>query len=170
MMCLGMFVFSLSTAAYQELQRKTSWKYASNARMGTRDAKQATGLGDDTITLSGWIAPELTGSALSLDALRVMGNMQKSWLLVEGTGRVYGTFIIMDLNEGKTHLKSNGEARRIEFSITLERTDEGALSLLDDLGNIGGFSDLADRAGLTELGQMASDLGNKVGDLVGKIL
>jgi len=74
MMILGMFVFSLPTLAYQELQRKTQWKYASNGRIGRRDAKQFTGPGDDTITLSGWVAPELTGSLYSFDALRLMAD------------------------------------------------------------------------------------------------
>jgi len=34
MMALGMFVFSLRTAAYQELQRQTDWRHASNNRIG----------------------------------------------------------------------------------------------------------------------------------------
>lgn len=170
MMCLGLFVFSLQTAAYQELQRKTSWKHATNSRVGTRDATQFTGVGEDTITLSGWIAPELTGTAFSCDALRLMADTGKSWVLVQGTGRIYGTFVITDMTEGRTIFKKNGEAQRIEFSITLLRTDEGMLSMLQGLGDIAGFSNLADMSGLTRLGQLAGDIGNKVGGLVGKIL
>ena len=40
MMILGMFVFSLPTLAYHELQRQTEWKHASTARVGLRDAHQ----------------------------------------------------------------------------------------------------------------------------------
>ena len=70
MLSLGMFVFSLSTLAYQELQRQTNWRHASNSRVGAPPALQFVGRGDDTITLPGIILPELAGSVLSLDALR----------------------------------------------------------------------------------------------------
>lgn len=98
MMVLGMFVFSLPTLAYQELQRQTQWKFASNARVGRRDALQYTGKGDDSITLTGWIAPELTGTAFSLDALRLMADTGKSWFLIQGTGRIYGSFVIESMD------------------------------------------------------------------------
>ncbi len=35
MMALGLFVFSLRTAAYQELQRVTNWRHPSNSRIGS---------------------------------------------------------------------------------------------------------------------------------------
>ena len=59
MMALGMFVFSLPTLAYQDLQRQTSWRHPSSSRVGSRPARQFTGAGDDTITLSGLLLPEL---------------------------------------------------------------------------------------------------------------
>src|SRR5580765_2249010 len=98
-MCLGLFVFGLDTAAYQEFERQTTWKYGKNARVGQRDVYQYAGDGDDHISLTGWIAPELTGTALSLDALREMGSTGKSWILIRGTGRIYGTFVITGVNE-----------------------------------------------------------------------
>lgn len=58
MMALGMFVFSLSTAAYQELQRQTEWRHVSNTRIGAAPARQFVGRGDDSITLPGVILPE----------------------------------------------------------------------------------------------------------------
>lgn len=133
MMVLGMFVFSLPTLAYQELQRQTEWKHPATARVGTRDAHQFTGKGDDTITLSGWIAPELTGSIYSLDALRLMADTGMSWILIQGTGRIYGSFVITGMSEGKTLLAKNGDPQRIEFTISLKRTDEDVLSMLGDL-------------------------------------
>lgn len=84
MLSLGMFVFSLSTLAYQELQRQTNWRHASNSRVGAPPALQFVGRGDDTIALPGIILPELAGSVLSLDALRLMANTGKAWPMVEG--------------------------------------------------------------------------------------
>ena len=138
MMCaLGMFVFSLSTAAYQELQRQTDWRHASNNRVGVAPARQFVGRGDDSITLPGIIFPELAGSALSLDALRLMANTGKAWPMVEGSGRIYGLWVIESLSETKTIFFSNGTPRRIEFTLSLKRTDDDRIDLLGAATNIG---------------------------------
>ncbi|WP_214508929.1 phage tail protein [Pseudomonas brassicacearum] len=130
MLALGMFVFSLSTAAYQELQRQTEWRHASNSRVGAAPARQFVGRGDDTITLPGVILPELAGSALSLDALRLMANTGKAWPMVEGSGRIYGLWIIDGLSETKTLFFSDGTPRRIEFTVNLKRIDDDRIDLL----------------------------------------
>lgn len=130
MLALGMFVFSLSTAAYQELQRQTEWRHASNSRIGAAPARQFTGRGDDSITLPGVILPELAGSALSLDVLRQMANTGKAWPVVEGSGRIYGLWIIESLSETKTIFFRDGTPRRIEFTITLKRIDDDRIDLI----------------------------------------
>lgn len=138
MMCaLGMFVFSLSTAAYQELQRQTDWRHASNNRVGAAPARQFVGRGDDSITLPGIIFPELAGSTLSLDALRLMANTGKAWPMVEGSGRIYGLWVIESLSETKTIFFSNGTPRRIEFTLILKRTDDDRIDLIGAATNIG---------------------------------
>lgn len=130
MLSLGMFVFSLSTLAYQELQRQTNWRHASNSRVGAAPALQFVGRGDDTITLPGILLPELAGSILSLDALRLMANTGKAWPMVEGTGRIYGLWVIESLSETKTLFFRDGTPRRIEFTLTLKRTDDDRIDLL----------------------------------------
>lgn len=130
MLALGMFVFSLSTAAYQELQRQTNWRHASNSRVGAPPALQFVGRGEDTITLPGIILPELAGSVLSLDALRLMANTGKAWPMVEGTGRIYGLWVIDTLSETKTLFFRDGTPRRIEFTLALKRTDDDRIDLL----------------------------------------
>ena len=138
MMILGMFVFGLSTIAYQELQRQTDWKHPGNAVVGARDVSQFTGKGDDIITLNGWVAPELTGSLYSFDALRLMADTGKAWILIQGTGRILGNFVITSMREGKTWFASNGEPARVEFSITLKRVDitNNVASMLGDVNSL----------------------------------
>lgn len=133
MMSLGMFVFSLSTLAYQELQRQTDWRHPTTSRVGTNPARQFVGKGEDTITMPGILLPELAGSAMSLDALRTMADTGKAWPLVEGTGRILGVWVIESISETRTLFFRDGAARRIEFSITLKRIDDGRV---DMLGNI----------------------------------
>lgn len=147
-----------------------TWKYGKNARVGRRAAYQYVGEGDDNINLKGWIAPELTGTALSLDALREMASTGKSWILIRGTGRIYGTFVITGINETQSYIDKDGDAEKIEFTITLERTDEGVTSLVEQLGNITSISQLADMAGLGAVADRAKGVLDTVTNVAGKLL
>jgi hypothetical protein len=138
MMALGMFVFSLETLAYQEFQRQTEWRHGSTSRIGTNPARQYLGRGDDSITLPGVLLPALAGSQLSLDALRTMADTGKAWPLVEGTGKIYGTWVIESLSETRTLFFRDGQARRIEFTLSLKRIDDGRVDLLGSAIAAGG--------------------------------
>lgn len=133
MMAFGLFIFSLQTLAYQELQRQTKWRFAENPVLGVRPRQQFIGLGSDDITLRGELRPEVTGKPISLDYLRSMGDTGKAWPLLDGAGRVYGLFIITDLNETKSVFLANGQAKKIDFDISLKRVDDNRVDLLGDL-------------------------------------
>lgn len=137
MMILGMFVFTLKTAPYQDLQRKTDWRHPSQPRVGQRPAYQFLGPGDDTITLSGTLYPEITGGRLSLDLLRAMAEDGKAWPLIEGSGRLYGFWAITGVTETSTEFFRDGVPKKIEFSLALTRVDERRLDLLGSLTNAG---------------------------------
>lgn len=124
MMALGLFVFGLRTVPYQQLQRQSTWRHPSVSRVGARPARQFIGPGDDTITLSGILYPEVTGGKISLEAIKAMAAMGKSWPLIEGTGLFYGLFVIEEVAETHTHFFPDGAPRKIEFSLKLARTDD----------------------------------------------
>lgn len=126
MMTWGTFVFSLSTAAYSELQRQMTWRHASSDRVGARAARQYVGPGDDTISLQGTIAGELATDLQVLDKLRELADQGKPQALVEGTGRVYGAYLLTSLSETRRELFSDGTPRLIDFQMQLERDDDGA--------------------------------------------
>ncbi|WP_435605880.1 phage tail protein [Pseudomonas knackmussii] len=134
MMALGMFVFSLSTAAYQELQQQTEWRHPTTSRIGAQPARQFLGRGEDSITLPGVLLPELAGTLLSLDALRAMANTGKAWPLVEGNGRIRGLWVIERMSETRTLFFSDGTPRRIEFSLELSRTASARRRRASSLG------------------------------------
>lgn len=123
MMALGLYVFSLHTVPYQQLQRATNWRHPSTSRVGRRPARQFVGQGDDTITLSGVLYPEITGGKISLAALQAMADDGKAWPLIEGTGVMYGLFVIEEISQTHTFFFPDGAARKIEFSLKLTRTD-----------------------------------------------
>ncbi|MCU1064322.1 phage tail protein [Stenotrophomonas maltophilia] len=126
MMSYGTFVFSLPTAAYEQLQRQMSWRHASSERLHARPARQYVGLGEDTISLQGVIAGELAANLDVLDELRALADEGKPQALVEGTGRVYGAYLLVSLNETRKELFADGTPRLIEFQMQLERDDDGA--------------------------------------------
>lgn len=126
LMTLGLFVFGLDTLAFDTLRRQTAWRHPSNSRVGARPARQYIGPGDDTITLSGVLAPEFKGTARSLDDLRKMADSGKAWALVSGAGDVFGAWVIENMSETGTYFIAQGRPRRIEFELQLARADDSA--------------------------------------------
>lgn len=124
MMSLGQFAFGLSTLPFETLRRQSDWRHPTNSRVGVRPASQYLGPGNDTITLSGVLAPEFKGSTRTLVQLREMANSGKVWALVAGTGEVFGAWSIENLTETRTVLMDNGAARRIEFELQLKAQDD----------------------------------------------
>lgn len=137
MMVLGLFVFSLSTASYQELSRSTSWRHPSNSKVGDSPAYQFIGKGEDTITLKGEIYHELTGNRIMLDVIRSMADTGKAYILIEGTGKIYGLVIIDNFEETRSYFFKDGAARKTEFTITLKIQKKLAPSKLGILSSIG---------------------------------
>lgn len=124
MMTLGMFVFEVKSLPYQQLQRSTQWRHTSQSRVGQRPAYQYVGPGEDTITLSGTLLPELTGGRMTLDDVRIMADEGKAWPLIEGSGRVYGFWSVRTVSETSSVFFQDGVPRKIDFTIDLIRVDE----------------------------------------------
>ena len=137
LMALGMFVFQTRSVPYQQLQRATQWRHASQSRVGDRPAYQFVGPGADTITLSGTLLPEFTGGRLDLDEIRDMADEGKAWPLVEGTGRQYGLWVITGVNETSSTFFRDGAAQKIEFTITLEHVDDQSTDMIGNLTTYG---------------------------------
>ena len=128
-MSLGLFPFSLPTLLYSQLQRRTDWRHARTGRVGTRDATQFVGPGEDTIALEGTAVAELQDGIASLDQLREMAASGEAWPLVDGAGRVYGTYVITGLDERHRTFSRNGQPLVIDFGIDLLAVDDPARGL-----------------------------------------
>lgn len=139
MLALGMFVFSLHTLAYQEMQRQTEWRHAASNRIGAQPARQYLGRGEDSVTLPGLLLPELAGTPTALDVLRRMADTGKAWPMVEGSGRLLGLWVIESLGDNRAVFFQDGAARRIDFTLSLKRIDDGRIDLLGS-GIAGGMN------------------------------
>lgn len=137
MAALGMFVFKLDTAPFQKLQRTTNWRWATNSRIGKRPSYQSLGPGEDAITLSGVLLPEITGGRTSLDALRTMADSGMAWTLIDGEGYIYGLWVIESVTEDRSEFFKDGAARKIEFSLAIKRADDSNIDKLGSLTRIG---------------------------------
>lgn len=124
MLSYGTFVFSLSTLAYEQLQRQMAWRHASSARIGAAPARQFLGRDEETIELQGTIAAELGADLQSLDVLRELADEGRPQALVEGTGLVYGGYVIVGINETRKELFNDGTPRLIDFQLSLARHED----------------------------------------------
>jgi phage protein U len=66
----------------------------------------------------------VAGDPVSLDELRAMADTGESWVLIDGTGKLMGRFVIESIDETRTVFFADGAARQIEFSLTLARVDD----------------------------------------------
>jgi len=124
LMALGMFIFDLPTLAHDELQRRASWRHARSPRVGARDATQFVGPGEETVSLSGAVYAEITDGRVSIDDLRDMAASGEAWPLLDGTGTVFGDYVIEAIDERHAYLMTDGRAQRIDFAIDLLRVDD----------------------------------------------
>lgn len=125
LMALGLFVFALPSLTPADLARRSDWRHARSPRIGTTDAHQYTGPGEDTISLTGTAMAELQAGEASLDQLRDMAATGDGWTLIDGTGRVYGAWVITGIQEKRSAFFGDGKARRIDFTIDLLAVDAG---------------------------------------------
>lgn len=133
LMSLGMFAFSLQTAPFETLKRSTAQRWESKNRIGKAPAYQHVGQGEDTITVDGTLAPELTGGPETLDKLREMAATGKAWVLTAGTGEVMDTWFIDRVEETSSHIRRDGKPRKVAFSLTLKRYWDDDPSVLGKL-------------------------------------
>lgn len=125
LMSLGQFIFKTSTLAFQEIQRQRAWNYADNSVVFGRPKKQFTGAGEDSVTLPGLIYEEYGfGTRFALDELASMADTGQGYVLMDGSGYLYGVFVIDSIDETKSILMDNGVPRKIDYTFKLSRTDD----------------------------------------------
>ncbi|MFC3393633.1 phage tail protein [Brenneria rubrifaciens] len=161
MMVFGMFVFALKTVPYQQLQQSQQWRHVKNDRINRSASWQYIGSGESQITLSGVLYPEITGGNLSLSALTTMGYMGRPWPLIEGSGKIYGMYVLTGLQRTGAEFDRYGNAKKIEFSISLQRVDEDYRERLQSQS----FSDM-----LTNIRSSATEAYNAVNASAGGLL
>ena len=133
MMIYGLLPFMRQTLPYTQLMHDSSWSWANNSRVGTRPAAQFTGKGNDKITLSGELRPELTGGPVKALAFQLLADEGRAWPLIGGDGTIYGMYVIESFKTTHSDFYADGSARVIAFTLDLLRVDESLVSMFGDL-------------------------------------
>lgn len=121
MMQLGSFQFSILTAAYQELTRRTTYRWAQQDLYGRLPGLQHTGPGEETMTLPGVIYPEYRGGIGQLNRMRSLAGRGTPLLMVSGLGQIMGRWVIEAVEEKQTVFAAFGMPRKQEFTLQLKR-------------------------------------------------
>ncbi|WP_062785020.1 phage tail protein [Novosphingobium capsulatum] len=118
---LGLFVFDSQTMLPDRIERDRAFRHARDDRFLAPAASQFVGVGDDKVTLTGTLVPELAGSASAIETLAEMASEGEAWPLMDGTGTILGTYTIDRLANGGSNLIDTGQARKIDFILELTR-------------------------------------------------
>ena len=119
---LGGFTFSLDTAAFQELQRASTYRWQAKDRIGRKPAQQNTGAGSDTISLSGTIYPHYRGGLGQIEQLRSQAAIGQPLPLIyafETVGQSCGLWCVTSIEETRRVFFVDGTPRRIDFRLSL---------------------------------------------------
>lgn len=123
MLKLGSFQFSIGTAAYQELSRKATYNWASQDRFGRMPNLQFVGKGEETISLAGVIYPDYRGGFAQLDRMREIAGQGLPQLLIDGSGKLLGRWVILSVDEKQSTFAAAGMPRKQEFTLELKKRE-----------------------------------------------
>lgn len=133
MMQLGTFQFSIATAAYQDLRRRTEYRWPSQDLYDKLPALQYTGPGQDTITLTGVIYTEFVGTPYMLAKMRALASRGLPLPLTSGAGSPMGRWVIESVDEGQSVFMGAGVPRKQEFTLQLKLFDRDQAEQTDIL-------------------------------------
>ena len=125
---LGQFVFSVDTLTFNELQRSRSWSFASNDIAQGRPQCQFTGTGEETISIPFLIYQDHGfGNRQSVDDLAEMADTGAGYVLIDGSGYIYGVFAIDSIDDNRSFLTINGVPRKVDGTLKLTRVDDNRI-------------------------------------------
>lgn len=133
MMIYGLLPFMRQTLPYSEMQQSVDYRWPTNSRIGQRASAQFLGVGDEKITLTGELRPEVTGGAISLLSFKLVADEGRAWPLIGGNGTIYGMYVMEKFSSSHSEFLSNGSALKITFTLNLRRVDESLTSMFGDL-------------------------------------
>ncbi|MEZ2600753.1 phage tail protein [Kluyvera intermedia] len=133
----GDFIFQLSTLAYSKLTLSDSWNWVSQSRIGKPDLLQYTGKKRPTLKFDSelyvaMINPSLLTMALTkyglindvsddpVEQLRLQADSKTPLMLVAGTGKVMGFWVMSELSQVMDEFRPNSQPKHQNINFTLQ--------------------------------------------------
>ena len=124
MLALGPFRFEMGHATYQSLAMSQSWRWPEQARIGREPALQFTGRDPVEIRLQGVLFPGFDAGLAQVEEMRALADLGKPLQLVDGLGRVWGAWVIVEVGDTRSVLMDDGQPRRVGFDMKLKAYGE----------------------------------------------
>ncbi len=124
MLALGPFRFEMGQATYQSLAMSQSWRWPEQARIGREPALQFTGREPAEIRLQGVLFPGFDAGLSQVEEMRELADRGEALQLVDGLGRVWGAWVIVEVGDTRSVLMDDGQPRRVGFEVKLKAYGE----------------------------------------------
>lgn len=124
MLALGPFRFEMGQATYQSLAMSQSWRWPEQARIGREPALQFTGREPAEIRLQGVLFPGFDAGLAQVEEMRELADRGEPLQLVDGLGRVWGAWVIVEVGDTRSVLMDDGQPRRVGFEVKLKAYGE----------------------------------------------
>jgi phage protein U len=124
MLALGPFRFEMGHATYQSMAMSQSWRWPEQARIGREPALQFTGREPAEIRLQGVLFPGFDAGIKQVEEMRELADMGEPLQLVDGLGRVWGSWVIVEVGDTRSVLMDDGQPRRVGFEVKLKAYGE----------------------------------------------
>ena len=125
LMSLGGIVFEVAPINLHEIETIVGGDFAAKDVVGAARPREFMGEADTTITLSGKMFPQKFGGLSGFTALQFMAQAGIPQMVVQGSGAVWGFYIIDKVTRKDTYLDAGGVGRMIEFEVNLIRSPVG---------------------------------------------
>ena len=102
--------------------------------IGREPALQYTGPDTQSITIEGVIYPHFKGGLRQVEMMRLKAGIGAPLMMVDGLGWVWKRWVIMRVEERKSHFLRDGAPRKIEFSLTLQSYGPDGGGILSAIG------------------------------------
>ena len=135
LLALGDFIFELKTAAFETMKQTSEYRWASTDVIGNPPVLQALGKGADKVDLDGILFPDFAKQNV-LGELKILAEEQNPTLMVDGNGEIHGLWIVKQIAETMSFFDKFGNAKKVEFSISLEKYSETEIGWLEILGGV----------------------------------
>ena len=121
MLALGNYRFSVDNAAFTQFKQSREWNWQAQSRINNIPSLHYTGKNNDQIDLSGTIYPHYKGGLDQINAMANEADKAVPLALIDGLGKTHGLWIIIKIDETKTHLNQQGVPLKIDFNDTEEK-------------------------------------------------